>query len=276
MASPDFKTIPDELLHVAFDVFEHFDNDGHIVAVEANEMGFPSTPAMVCRRNHTTTIIEIASQIDGVRFRRWVNFAKSQTTDTRFCIVLRSKNGIDPESMRFSVDSQTGLIVHDDDSLTVIREPADLAVHAVLPDLKDLKKSVRPILAGAFKKFRGDDWRDGLFEAYAEVEQHARDYLADNVRSGRTVVEKPGKSGPKIVTDVEIEKMPLGALKDTFPYIKVPTHKDTRIGQTLALINKTRVGLAHKRRKVEVEAEVRAHVGQHIHAVVACLEDLTP
>jgi len=276
MAGPDFKTIPDELIHVALDVYEHFQNDGHEVSVEVNEIGFPSTPAMICRRNHTTAIIEVASQIDWVRFRRWVNFAKSMTTDTRFCIALRSKSGVDPEAMQFSVETLTGLLIHDDDVLTVVREPADLAVHAVLPDLKDLKKSVRPILAGAFKKFNGGDWRDGLFEAYAEVEQRARDYLVDNVDNGRSVVEVSSKSGTKILTGADIDKMTLGKLKDTFNFIKFPTHKDARIGQTLALINRTRIGLAHKRSKVEVETEVRAHVGHHIHAVITCLEDLTP
>lgn len=276
MAKPDFKTIPDELMHVAYDVYDHYDNSGHDVDVEVNEIGFPSTPAMLCRRNHTTTIIEIASQIDDKRFRRWVNFAKSQTKDTRFVVVLRSSNGADATSLKFATDHQVGLIIHNDEVITVVCNSSDLAVHATLPDLKDLKKSVGRVLAPAFSKFKGDDWRDGLFEAYAEVEQHARDYMAESINAGRMVVEKRSKSGVKTYTPADIEKMTLGALKDAFSLIKVPTHKDTRIGQTLALINKTRIGLAHKRKKAEVEAEVRIHVGQHMHAVVSCLEDLIP
>lgn len=34
MAEIDFKTVPDELMHVALDVHELFENDGHEVRVE--------------------------------------------------------------------------------------------------------------------------------------------------------------------------------------------------------------------------------------------------
>lgn len=277
MPGPDFLTISDDLLHVANDVYSHFDDLAYDLEVEPSDPGFPVTPALVARRGHERVIVEVISEFDPARLRRWVGYCKSQTEDTRLCVVCLCPEGVHNRLIDFAAANGVGLYAHDDDHMMEVRAPIDLAVHATLPDLKDLRRSVRTALAPAFKKFASEDWRDGLFAAYSEVEQNARDYLSDGVANGRIVVERPARRGTRVaVSAEEIDKMPLGPLAQAFGQITAPTHKDARIHQTLSLINQTRIGLTHKRKKAEVEREIRAHVGQHIHAVTGCLEDLLP
>jgi len=159
--------------------------------------------------------------------------------------------------------------------LMVIRPPTDLAVHVELPELRDLPKSVRPLLAPAFRKVQENDWRDGLNHAYSEVEQHAREYLKQAIDAGHTIVTKRRRNQTVNLTSQEVDAMTLGQLKDAFALIQNQTHKDAVIGTTLAMINKTRVGLAHRRRSKAVEAELRLQVGQNMYAAITCLEELT-
>ena len=95
MPAVDFKTVADELLHVAADAETSFRNQGYIVALETKEIGFPFTPTLLCRRGHETVIVEVSSALDKGRTDRWIKYSRSQTVDTRFCAVLRSSTGVD-------------------------------------------------------------------------------------------------------------------------------------------------------------------------------------
>lgn len=275
MPVDDFKTVPEELLHVASDAETHFTNEGFEVTLETREIGFPFTPTLVCRRGHETVIVEVSSSLDIVRTERWVRYCKSQTVDTRYCAIIRSQSGVDQLTMDFVVRNWLGLCVHNDQELMVIRPPTDLAVHVALPEIRDLPRAVRPLLAPAFRKVQENDWRDGLNHAYSEVEQLAREYLKQGIDSGRTIVTMRRSRRMINLTSADVDTMTLGQLKDAFALIQNQTHKDAVIGTTLAMINKTRVGLAHRRRSQAVEAELRLQVGQNMYAAITCLEELT-
>jgi hypothetical protein len=271
----DFKTIPDELLHVAADAESHFENEGYAVDLEKREIGFPFTPAIVCRRGHETVIVEVYSSLDRQHADRWIRYCKSQTVDTRFCAFVRSTAPLDQSDIAYAHEMRMGLRVHNDTSHIEVRPPLDLGVHVALPNLRDLPTRLRPLLGGAFKKINENDWRDGLNEAYAEVEQHARDYLKAGIASGRIIIARTRNRVVGVVTVEDAEKMTLGEMKNAFGNIQNQNHKDSVIGGTLAMINQTRVGLAHKRRAAAVEAALRLQVGQHMYAVITCLEELT-
>lgn len=275
MPADDFKTVGDELLHVAADAEAYFLSEGYEVRIEVRDIGFPFTPTLISRRDHELIIVEISSALDQKRAERWLRFCRSQVADTRFCVVLRNLDAVDHQTMNYVVENRLGLLVHNDLRLTEIRSPADLAVHVDLPAVADLPIRVRPLLAPAFRKVQGNDWRDGLSHAYSEVEQHARDYLKTGIESGRITSIVKRKKQMVSLTVEEIDGMTLGQLKSAYAAIQNQTHKDARIGSTLAMINKTRVGLAHKRRSKAVEAELRLQVGQHMYAAITCLEELT-
>jgi hypothetical protein len=177
--------------------------------------------------------------------------------------------------MNFAVDNRVGLCVHDDQMLRELRAPADLAVQISLPELTDLKDTVRPLLAPAFQKVREGDWRDGLGHAYLEVEQNARDYLVQGINSGRIVATVRRRKQSVPLGAAEVERMTLGQLKNAFQGIQNQTYKEALIGTTLAMIHETRDGLAHGRRTARVEEKLRAQVGQNMYAVITCLEELT-
>ena len=275
MAIDDFKTVPDELLHVAAEAEEHYAQEGYDVSIEARDIGFPVTPTLVCRAGHETVIVEVSSSLDTRRCDRWIRFCRSMTTDTRFCLVIRTREAVDHLTMQYAIDNRVGLCVHNDERLMEVRPALDLALHIALPDLQDLKPAVRKLLAPTFRKINAGDWRDGLSDAYLEVEELAREYLKTHITSGRVVINVTIKKVTRQLTPDDIEAMTLGQLKDAFAKIQNQTAKDARIASTLALINKTRVGLAHRRRRNAVEAELRLQVGQHMYAVINCLDDLT-
>lgn len=272
MPANDFKTISDDLLHVAVATESFFLANGYNVDIEERPLGGPFTPAMVARRGHETVIVEVAASIDEKRVERWTRFGMSQKADTRLSLVLRKAATMD--DMDYADTMRIGLMSHDDKKLREIRAPSDLAVHVVLPDLADLKPEVRAVLAGAFKKFNAD-WRDGLGDAYNEVEQQSREYLKAGIRSGRAVINKTKKgivTGQ--ITEADVDKMTLGALKDAFAKIQKRNHADETIFNTLSVINKTRVGLAHKKKVAAVEEQLRKEAGGHMYACISCLEDM--
>jgi hypothetical protein len=275
MPAHDFKTVADELLHVAADAEDHFRNQGFDVKLEAKEVGFPFTPTLVCRRGHETMIVEVSSVLDTKRTERWCRYCKSQMADTRFCAVLRTQAAVDQQTIRFFTENRIGVYIHDDYSLTVFRSAVDLAVQVDLPEVGDLAKPLRPLLAPAFHKIREGDWRDGLNHAYSEVEQRARDYLKEGIDSGRVIISRRRNRQMVVLSSMDVDAMTLGQLKDAFALIQNQTSKDAIIGSILATINKTRVGLAHKRGNKVVEAELRLQVGPHMYAVITCLEELT-
>lgn len=276
MAIDDFRTIPDELLHVAADAHNHFLEQGYDVVIEKREVGFPYMPALTCRRLHETLIVEVSSSLDEERTDMWLRYCKSQTSDSRFCAVLRSKEDLPQHTVNFAVDNRFGLLVHNDERLMELRPAADLAVHVALPEVKRLQARVRPLLAPAFQKVRDGDWRDGLNHAYLEVEQHARDYLRGGIAAGRITAFRTRRSGAlDLILAAEVDRMTLGQLKNAFNSIQNQTHRDALIATTLAMILETRNGLAHGRRARAVEERLRAEVGQNMYAVITCLEELT-
>lgn len=275
MPANDFNTVPEELLHVAADSETRFRNEGYNVEIEKREIGFPFTPTLLCKRGHETVIVEVSSSIDRLRTERWIRYAKSQVSDTRLCLFVRMHGNIDQNTLAYVHETRLGLCIHNDVTIIEMRAPTDLAVHVQLPDITDLSPALRPLLAPAFRKVRENDWRDGLNDAYGEVEQLAREYLKTGINSGRIAIIMGRRNNPRPLTVADVDQMTLGQLKDAFGRISIQTYKDSVIGTTLAMINQTRIGLAHRRRSATTEANLRQNVGQHMYAAITCLEELT-
>jgi len=215
----------------------------------------------------------VFSALDAPHVDRWIRYCRSQIADTRYCMIIRSPGNVSPRAMTYAADNHLGLGLHDDQQLTMIRQPADLAVHVALPELGTLPKPLRAILAPAFQKIFEADWRDGLGDACLAVEERARDYLKAGIDSGRVIIIR-GKKNPKQLSSADVEGMTLGGLKIAFSQIQNQNQKDALIGATLSLINKPRVSLAHKRKYERVEAELRQQIGLNMHAIIACLEEM--
>lgn len=150
---------------------------------------------------------------------------------------------------------------------------ADLAVRVALPELNDLPAELWPLLGPAYEKIDRGDWRNGLAEACQTVETYARQYLRAGVAQGRIVILNDNGQ-VRNVTDQMIAKMTLGALAFAFNHIQNRNYSDSVIANVLPAINPERVGLAHHRDDPDVEAQLRQNAGNHMHAIIACLEEL--
>lgn len=270
----DFNTVPDELLHVAVDAATFFEDQGFGIHIERRDIGVPFVPAFVAEMGHETHIVEVTSKCDPDRCERWVRYCQSQEGDTRFHLAIRGVPDLEQKSLDIAISKRLGLLHHNDERLQQIREAADLAVHVALPEITDLHRKLRPLLAKPFKKIREGDWRDGLEGAYHEVEQLARDYLREGVASGTIEVVAGSKRAPRDLLAEEVDAMTLGALRIAFSNIKKKNQKDSLIEATIGMINQSRIALVHRRNAKEAEEGLRRSIGRNIYAVIGCLEAL--
>ncbi|MEO1167748.1 MAG: hypothetical protein AAFW97_03450 [Pseudomonadota bacterium] len=243
--------------------------------IERRDLGYPFVPTFVAEIGHETHIIDVVSKADPERIERWIRYAQSQAKDTRFHLVVHAVPAIDQKSLDLAVSKRLGLFHHNDERLSEIRQPADLAVHVALPETRDLPRAIRPLLATPFKKIRDGDWRDGLEGAYQEVEQLARDYLVDGI--SREIIESfigNGKNRHAVSVD-EAKKLTLGGLGKAFEGILKKNQKDSLIEATIAMILESRNDLAHKRKDKAAEEKLRQQIGPNVYAIISCLEAVT-
>jgi len=267
-----FKTIPDELLAHAEVVADHFENHGFTVRVERSELGFPYTPTFLCKRQTTTIIAELDSQVRKDRLQAWLRYCRSCGKDTRLAMCLPSSFTLPADDVAFLRQSGIGIYVAFSDRLDEQHAPTDLALNVQLPQLNTLAPGVREFLGPAYEQFQRTQWREGFEDACQALETEARRYLKKWIRTGRITIV--GKRGPVTLTTKQINKMTMGALAKTFKQIQAQNHADTIIGQALATINRDRVGVVHHKKKVATENRLRRNVGQHMWTIVAALKEL--
>ena len=271
----DFLTIPDELLHVAEAAYNHYRHHGYEVSVEHREIGFPFTPALVCSRGHETHIVEVVGGMDDARVRRWKTFGISQIRDTRVTFAAPDLDVIGNAGVVLLRQDHLGLLVLNGGAVVEITAAADLAVPMALPDLGDLPNALWPLLGPVYEKLNRGEWRDALAEACSAVETFARNYLVEGTATGRIVVLN-GNGTVRALTAAQIRRQTLGQLAENFGRIQNRNHTDSVIANILPAINPERVGLAHHRNDALVEEQLRRNAGNHMHAIIACLEELVP
>lgn len=271
MPAIDFKTVPDELLHVAEALEEYLADRGYQISIETPELGFPFTPTITGSRGHEKLIIELSSVIDSPRLNRWVKFCKSQNSDTRLCATVAHDEAHRAETSEYCQLNRIGLWTFREGQIVEQRAPIDLAVHVELPELKEIPPKLRPYLADPFKKIQSGEWRDGLGDIYLAIEDRARDYLKEGIDRTRIVsVTVKGK----ILARDKVDGMTMGQLAIAFKNIRSQNQQDSLIASTLALINPTRVKLTHKRLQKSAEESIRKDVGKHVWAAINCLEEI--
>jgi hypothetical protein len=271
MPAADFKTVPDELLHVAEALEDYLGNEGYDVSIEGSELGFPFTPTILAQRGHETLIVELSTALDQARLGRWFKYCRSQNSDMRLCATVSYEEAHKPQTTEFCQAHRIGLWTFRDGEIVELRPPVDLAVHVDLPDIRDIPPKLRRYLAGPFKKISGGDWRDGLGDIYLAIEDRARDYLAQGIERTRIVSKK--RNG-RDLTVAEVDGMTVGQLAYAFGNIQNQNQQDSLIASILAMINPTRVELIHRRMTKAAEEAIRRDIGRHVYAAISCLEEI--
>lgn len=273
MARWEFLTVADELLGIAIAAADFYDSRGYTVIPEARALGYPFTPTLRCKRQSTTTFVEVSGSIPLDRLKEWAAFGKSSGADTRVVLAVS-------ESVNVTVSQQmvlralgVGLLALTTSGVSEVMPPPDLAMNVELPDISKDSKRLRAVLGPVYEHFERNQWREGFEEACVALESRARVYLWKAIDSGRTaVLTDAGKA--KKLTEKKVLRMTMGELAGDFSNMTNPNHADSVIGKTLKQLNKDRVRVAHKKRTPVAERALRKNVGGQMWKIVGALREM--
>jgi hypothetical protein len=268
-----FRTVPEELLEHADAIADHLAELGYRVRIEHSDLGYPSTPAMVCVRQRTSVVVLIDSVVTFERLDDWVRFARSAGRDTRIAVCL--PDGVVPtqaEEQRLRADG-IGLYGAAPGH-AIERIPAlDLALNVQLPELKKLPPKLRVVLGPAYDQFRRSNWREGFEDACRAFEEEARRHLKRWWKSGRLIVLK-ANGQPDVFSNRKVDKMTMGQLAQLYSRIQNKGKTEAVVAKALSKLNRDRIGVVHHKGKAVTERRLRTNVGQHMWSVVAALKEL--
>lgn len=133
--TPEFLTVPEELLKIASVVLEYFREYGYSVTIEKQSIDYPYTPTLVCKRGSTTLIVEVVDSIYTDRIGDWVSYGKSCWGDTRLALFLPSTVSVSAGELRKLHEDRVGLYLASSERVIESFAPADLAVNIDPPRL---------------------------------------------------------------------------------------------------------------------------------------------
>lgn len=272
MPKHSFLTVSEKFLEYAEEAASYFENHGYTVHAEKAELGFPYTPTLVCRRTNTTIIVELSTRLVSERIDEWVAYAKSSGKDTRIALAFPPKIELSLEQETFLRERGVGFYSASGAGLSERIIPRDLNLTVSLPQIGSLPPRLRRELGSAYEQFEGSHWREAFEDACQALERASRQYLKTGVQRGRiTLVTKKGN---RTLTQKQIDKLTMGQLAEAFSQIQNQTQADSILGQTLAKINKDRVGVAHHKTRLRTEKSLRANVGQHMWSIIMALKQI--
>lgn len=259
-----FVTVPDEALAVARACAEHLKANGHLFKVEYSDESLPEAATLYVKdgREHTYYIFD--SRIDMDRLILWSGFGRSCSSSTQVILCVSERVQSDAATIAKIRGLGIGLSTVDGNgSVLEVAAPADLSMHVELPPLRRHRPVIRRKLAKVHSKFERGDWKGGFESACKIVEHSARGYLAKYAKAER--VQVVGKKGiARNVLPEDVERMPLGALKDIFCGKLMPTRVDSLLCAGLKKINSDRVNVAHEKLTARTERRLRDNVGKHM------------
>lgn len=253
----DFQTLPDVLVALAEETERHFKKNGFATTRERQDLAYPATPALVCKRRPTVLIIDVSNRFEEARLLAWAAFGQSMSTDTQIAVVTKSGSQVEKKGAWLR-RNKIGLYVRDGADIVEVIAPQDLSVQMKLPDLGKASASCRKALGPAFDQIHRGAWREGFESACQALEQLARRHVIESIEAPRLQFrEKNGT--PVRVTKDQVKKMTLGQLAFLMVKASPMNAQDSTLSKALPRINKARVDVAHK--KYAREAALRKSVG---------------
>lgn len=273
MPTPDFLTVPEELLHVASAAAEWLRTHGYTVTAERHEIGYPYTPTLYGKRRSATAFVEVDAEIAIDRMTQWVAYGRSCKSDTRVWCALTEDAKRSGKQDRELKNLGVGLLLVGDGKADETMPAKDLALGVELPNIGSLPRRVQKKLGPVYEHFDRAEWREGFAEACQVFEVEARQHLWKGVKAGRIVIlDKNGKQ--LRFTKQKVDKLTMGQLVTYFGSIVKQSHADRVIGDTLKTLNPNRIGVTHHKSKAAVEAKLRRDAGKQLWLVVGALKDI--
>jgi hypothetical protein len=262
---PTFLTVADKLLSCAHAAHDYLLVLGYRVKVEKADPAAPYAPTIMATRSSTTVHVEVCGVVDLARLKEWVSYSKSTGRDTRLVVCMPTDSAGQEDDLR-----KLGVgMFRFGSEITETIAPIDLALHVELPQLPP---KLRVALGPAYEKQKRGEWRECFEEAANALEEEARRYLKRWSKTGRIKVQR--KKGPTQLTASEINRLPMGALRDCFKDIVSPTSLDSSIEQALTAVNPDRKDRVHRRRARRTEVRLRQNMGKHIWLIVNVMKQM--
>jgi len=267
-----FKTVSEKLLPVAEETVRYFRGRGFTVSIEKLRVGYPYTPTLECKRQHTTIIVELFENVPDEKLDQWVAYARSSNRDIRMAVCVQEALVGLPHIENQLREKGIGLYVLTPGGIVERISPPDLGLTLYLPPLQSLPQKVRNLLGPAYDYYTRTQWRECFEEACKILEAQARSYLKNGLKTGRIVLLT--HKGVRVLSQRQINRMTMGNLAKCFGQIQNQNHSDAVIEKVLTRINRDRVRITHHKASRATETHLRANVGQHMWVIVDALKQI--
>lgn len=271
MPTIQFNTISSDLQALALRAHERFSTLGYSVKVEEPMLGFPYTPALVCKRNQTTVVLEVGMDDAVLRSRQWIAYCKSLAKDVRLCLVVPQQFILRDQELNALREDGVGVLQHDGNVFVEVLPSRDLAMNFQLPELGVCSALGRRRLGTAYEHFHRGEWRDCFESACLALEDTARKNLIRGTRTSgtrRPWITLINRRGPFVLSVAEINRATMGQLKNWYSQIQSPRQIEVVLLRSLRAVLKDRNRLTHHRHRAQTEQTLRARVGRHMWAIV--------
>jgi hypothetical protein len=234
---------------------------GYAIKPEHTEDDYPEAATILAMQGGEQHFYVFDAVVKLKRMRLWASYGRSRSKPTFIVHCI-------PQNKKFSGDVIAELkalgvgltMVGGEGNLISVLPPVDLTLNLRLPPRDRHRPPVRRELRKVHSIFEGGDWKRGFEESCKLVEDVAREYLMQEVKA--SMVQVPGKSGPKTLTTAQVGKFTLGQLADVFCTKLTPKPIDSLLCSGLKKINPDRVDLAHRKMTPGKERKLRENVGR--------------
>ena len=267
-----FNTTPDDLVDAARALAQHLRDASFKVSVEPDHDSYIAIPTLVAKRTGSTTIVVVASKPPINRIKDWAAFAKSQGSETRVLLGLAAYGGkshLTDKELALLKSLGVGIYRIDENGVQQWFEPKDLALDFDLPERKRLPRKIKGILAETYDEHEKGDWEKSFGAACLALEDEARAYIKKHYKAGRIYFVRGTK--PWNPTQADLNRLPLGALRDAFSAIANPNALDSLIERSITQVNGDRVKVTHFRKNARARSAFRKRVPTHIWQILVTL-----
>jgi hypothetical protein len=267
-----FVTVPDELENAARTAAKYLRRRGFKIRIEEAAVEYPSTPTLVARRRPATHFVFICDRFSKNEVDAWISYCRSCTMDVRVALFIPRERVLKVTEVAYCRRCGVGVYVLDNDGYSCLVQEIDLAFKAELPKRSSLNTEVRRLLGTALDKFENGDWREGFEDAVRVLEEECRKYLLKLIHAQRNTYRTGGKS--KVYSRADINRMPLGALKDVVCNLLIQSSLESRLCAGITKLNPTRIARVHRASSMSTERRMRNSVGRDMWTIINLLNEL--
>lgn len=269
----DFELVPVDLLAAVVAYGNWLIGQGFKVYPEPYDLAYPNSPVFRgARTQQQDFFYEVASVVNVDRAEEWVKYGRASSRDTRYIVAVANGNSLSPRDLARLRELGVGVDIIDGTTVNQLCTAHDLSLNV---DFPALPKKLHGKLGYARDLFSQGNWKESFEDACQALETEAREYLAKAIRGGRvSFVSDKGKPIP--YSEVQVQKMTLGALASAFSNLAGPTQTESRVAQALHRVNPRRVTVAHFKYKSGKRArDLRTQVGKDLIVIVNAMKMLT-